>query len=152
MLSSIKKTVVAAVAALGMAAAVVSTPTPAAAQWHGGGFHGGGFHGGWGGGWRGGWGRPGWGGGWGWRRAGWGWGPGWGWGGGWGGCWNCGWGWGWGYDPGWAIAAAAVPVGVAIAANSAQPAYAGGPGCWSRRRVWTAGGHYLGRRLVNICY
>lgn len=156
MRNPIKKTVVAAIAALGMAMAVASMPTPAEAQWHGGfhggGFHGGGwgggFHGGWGGGWHGGWGRPGWGGGWGWRRAGWG--PGWGWGGG---CWNCGWGWGWGwgYDPGWAIAAATVPLGVAIAANSA-PGYYGGPGCWVRRRVWTAHGHYLGRRLVNICY
>jgi hypothetical protein len=150
MRNSVRRTVVAAIAALGMATAVATVSTPAEAQWHGG-FHGGGFHGGgWGGGWRGGgWGRPGWGGGWGWRRAGWG--PGWGWGGGWGGCWNCGWGWGWGYDPGWAIAAATVPVGVAIAANAAQPGY-GGPGCWVRRRVWTAGGHYLGRRLVNICY
>ena len=62
--------------------------------------------------------------------------------GGWGG------GWGWGWDPGWAIAAATVPVGVAIAS---QPAYGGDPGCWVRRRVWTARGHYLGRRLVNIC-
>src|ERR1700733_974416 len=134
MLNSIRKTVVAAVAALGMATAVAATSTPAEAQWHGGGgFHGGGFHGGgWGGGWHGG----GWrGGGWGWRRAGWG--------GGWGG------GWGWGWDPGWAIAAATVPVGVAIAS---QPAYGDGPGCWVRRRVWTGGGHYLGRRLVNICY
>jgi hypothetical protein len=140
---SIKKTVVAAVAALGLATAVASMPTPAEAQFHGGGFHGGGFRGGWGGGgWRGGgWGRPGWGGGWGYRRAGWGWGGGWG-----GGCWNCGWGWGW--DPGWAIAAATVPIGVAIAS---QPAYDGGPGCWVRRRVWTANGHYMGRRLVNIC-
>ena len=60
-------------------------------------------------------------------------------------------GWGWGWDPGWAIAAAAVPVGVAIAANASQPVYGDGPGCWARRRVWTAGGHYLGRRLVNIC-
>ncbi len=165
---SIRKTVVAAVAALGMATAVATVSTPAAAQWHGGGggFHGGGFHGGgfggggfrgggWGGGgwhgggWRGGgWGRPGWGGGgWGWRRAGWGGG----WNGGWGGgCWNCGWGWGggWGWDPGWAIAAATVPIGVAIAS---QPAYGGGPGCWVRRRVWTANGHYMGRRLVNVC-
>ena len=164
---SIKKTVVAAIAALGIATAVASTP--AQAQWHGGGgfhgggFHGGGFHGGgfgggfhgggwhgggWGGGWHGGWGRPGWGGGgWGWRRAGWngGWGGGWG-----GGCWNCG--WGWGYDPGWAIAATALPLGVAIAANAAQPAYGGDPHCWVRRRVWTARGHYLGRRLVNLCY
>jgi hypothetical protein len=139
MRNSIKNTVVAAVAALGMATAVATISTPAEAQFHGGGgfhgggFHGGGFHGGgWGGGWRGGgWGRPGWG----------------------GGCWNCGWGWGggwgWGWDPGWAIAAATVPVGVAIAS---QPAYDSGPGCWVRRRVWTAGGHYLGRRLVNICY
>jgi hypothetical protein len=105
--NSIRKTVVAAVAALGMATAVATISTPAEAQFHGGGgFHGGGFHGGgfrgggWGGGWRGGgWGRPGWGGGWGYRRAGWGWGGGWG-----GGCWNCGWGWGggwgWGWDPG----------------------------------------------------
>ena len=58
-------------------------------------------------------------------------------------------GWGWGWDPGWAIAAAAVPVGVAIAS---QPAYGGDPGCWVRRRVWTANGHYMGRRLVNVCY
>ena len=167
MRNSITKTVVAAIAALGMATAVATISTPAEAQWHGGGgFHGGGFGGGWhgggwrgggwrgggwGGGWHGGWGRPGWGGGgggWGWRRAGWG--PGWG-----GGCWNCGggWGggWGWGYDPGWAIAAATVPLGVAIAANAAQPVYGGGPGCWVRRRLWTSGGHYLGRRLVNIC-
>jgi hypothetical protein len=153
MRNSIKRTMLAAVAALGMATVVASTPTPAEAQWrgglHGGGWGGGWHGGGWGGGWHGGWARPGWGGGW--RRAGWGWGPGWG-GWGWGGCWNCGWGWGWGYDPGWAIAAATVPVGVAIAANAAQPAYSGDPGCWVRRRVWTAGGHYLGRRLVNICY
>ena len=138
---SIKKTVVAAIAALGMATAVASTP--AQAQWHGGGgFHGGGFHGG---GWHGGGWGGGWHGGWGWRRAGWGGG----------GCWNCGWGWGggwgWGWDPGWAIAAAAVPVGVAIAANASQPFYGDDPGCWARRRVWTASGHYLGRRLVNIC-
>jgi hypothetical protein len=134
MRASIRKTVLAAIAALGMAAAVATISTPAEAQFHGGGggFHGGGFHGGgfggggfrgggWGGGWRGGggWGRPGWGG-----------------------------GWGWGYDPGWAIAAAAVPIGVAIAS---QPAYGGGPGCWVRRRVWTANGHYMGRRLVNVC-
>ncbi len=137
---SIRKTLVAAVAALGMATAVATISTPAEAQFHGGGggFHGGGFHGGgFGGGGvhGGGWG----GGGWGYRRAGWGWG---------GGCWNCGWGGGWGWDPGWAIAAATVPIGVAIAS---QPAYDGGPGCWVRRRVWTANGHYLGRRLVNIC-
>ncbi|MFZ0605946.1 MAG: hypothetical protein WAN05_32125, partial [Roseiarcus sp.] len=71
--NSITKTVLAAVAALGMATAVATISTPAEAQWHGGGFHGGGFHGGfggggfhggwrgggWGGGWHGGWGRPG---------------------------------------------------------------------------------------------
>jgi len=145
MRNSIKKTVVAAVAALGMATVVASTPTPAAAQWHGGGFRGGGWGGGWhgggwGGGWHGGWGRPGWGGGgWGWRRAGWG--------GGWGGCWNCGWGWG-------------LATGALLGAAATYPyygdvyrdAYYGGPGCWVRRRVWTANGHYLGRRLVNICY
>ncbi len=164
---SIRKTVVAAVAALGMATAVATISTPAEAQFHGGGaafmaavstaaalaaaftaeVGGGGWHGG------------------GWRRwlarrrlgparmgrrlglsaRGLGWGGGWG-----GGCWNCGWGggWGWGWDPGWAIAAATVPVGVAIAS---QPAYDGGPGCWVRRRVWTANGHYMGRRLVNVC-
>ncbi len=152
---SIRKTVVAAFAALGMAAAVATISTPAEAQWRhggggwgGGGWHGGGWGGGWhgggwgGGGWRGGWvARPGWGGGWGYRRAAWGWGPGWG-----GGCWNCGWGWGW--DPGWAIAAATVPVGVAIA--NSGPVYADN-GCWVRRRVWDARGRYLGRRLVNLC-
>ena len=158
---SIRKTVVAAIAALGMATAVATISTPAQAQWHGGGggFHGGGFHGG---GFRGG----------GWAAAagmaeagaaavgtaagagldgaaagatarGLGRGGGWG-----GGCWNCGWGARWGWDPGWAIAAATVPLGVAIAS---QPVYGGGPGCWVRRRVWTAHGHYLGRRLVNIC-
>jgi hypothetical protein len=142
MRNSIRKTVVAAIAALGMATAVATISTPAEAQFHGGG----GFRGG---GWRGGgWGRPGWGGGWGYRRTGWGWGGGWG-----GGGWNCGWGWeggwGWGWDPGGPIAGATVPVGVAIAS---QPTYGGDPGCWVRRRVWTAGGHYLGRRLVNICY
>jgi uncharacterized membrane protein len=134
MRASIRKTLVAAVAALGMATAVATISTPAEAQFHGGGggFHGGGFHGGGfgGGGFHGG----GWGGG-GWHGGGWG-RPGW------------GGGWGWGWDPGWAIAAATVPVGVAIAS---QPAYDGGPGCWVRRRVWTANGHYMGRRLVNIC-
>jgi hypothetical protein len=67
MRNSIKKTVVAAVAVLGMATAVATLSTPGEAQFHGGGgFHGDGFHGGGfrGGGWRGGgWGRPGWGGG-----------------------------------------------------------------------------------------
>ncbi|HEY5205024.1 MAG TPA: hypothetical protein VIJ63_10535, partial [Roseiarcus sp.] len=65
MRGSIRKTLVAAVAALGMATAVATISTPAEAQWHGGGggFHGGGFHGGGfgGGGFRGGgWGGGGW--------------------------------------------------------------------------------------------
>ena len=127
MRNSIKKTVVAAVAALGMATAVASMPTPAEAQWHGGGgWHGGG----WGGGWRGG---------------------GWGWGGG---CWNCG--WGWGLATGALLGAAATypyyGYGYGYPYYGAGYGYGGGPGCWVRRRVWTAGGHYLGRRLVNICY
>jgi hypothetical protein len=147
MRSSIKKTVVAGIAALGMATAVASTPTPAEAQWHGGGgFHGGGFHGGFGGGgfrgggWRGG----GWGGGW---RGGWGWG---------GGCWNCG--WGWGLATGALLGAAATypyygyGYGYPYPYYGAGYGYGGGPGCWVRRRVWTARGRYLGRRLVNICY
>ncbi|MGC2787216.1 MAG: hypothetical protein WA397_26005, partial [Roseiarcus sp.] len=64
MRNSIKTTMVAAIAALGLATAVASIPTPADAQFHGGGgFHGGGFHGGFGGGgFRGG----------GWRGGGWG--------------------------------------------------------------------------------
>ena len=160
------KTAVAAMAALGMATAVAATPTPAEAQWHGGGgFHGGGFGGGfhgggggfhgggwgggfrggglrgggWGGGWHGGWGGPGWGrAGWGWRRGGWG--GGWGWGGG---CWNCGWGWGgwgWGWDPGWAIAAATVPLGVAIA----SPA-----GLWRRPRLLGQAAGLDGERTLS---
>ena len=66
---SIRKTVVAAVAALGMATAVATISTPAEAQFHGGGFHGGGFHGGGWGGDRGGWHSDrGWGNWFGWRR------------------------------------------------------------------------------------
>jgi hypothetical protein len=95
-----------------MATGVATISTPDKAQFHGdgGGFHGGGFHGGV-------WGWPGWavavGGAQGrlGRR-----------------------------DPGWAIAAAIVPVGVAIAS---QPAYGGGPGFWVRRRrtatIWAGG-------------
>jgi hypothetical protein len=42
MRNSVKKAVVAAIAALGMATAVALMPTPAEAQWRGGGaFHGG---------------------------------------------------------------------------------------------------------------
>ena len=52
----IKKISLAGVAAIALAAAVVTTSAPAQAQrFHGGGFHGGGWHGGgWHGGWRGG--------------------------------------------------------------------------------------------------
>lgn len=131
----VSKSIVAGLAALIVSIGVSVAPTPAAAQWHGGGFHGGfggGFHGGGFGGWRGGWG---------WRR-GWGWGPGWGYA-----AWYPWWGWGypwwgWGYGPGWG------------------PDYAGGyygggdSGCWTYRRVWTrpgGKGRYLGRRLVNVC-
>ena len=63
---SIRKAVVAAFAALGMAAAVATISTPAEAQFrHGGGGLGGGWGGGWhgggwGGGWHGGWGGGGW--------------------------------------------------------------------------------------------
>jgi hypothetical protein len=140
-----------------MAMAVVSMPTPAEAQWHGGGggFHGGGFHGGgfgggfrgggWGGrGWGGGWRGGGWRGGWGWRRGGWG-----------GGCWNCG--WGWGLATGALLGAAATYPYYGYGYGYEDPYYGAGygynnnNGCWVRRRVWTAGGHYLGRRLVNIC-
>ena len=135
MRNSIKKTVVAAVAALGMATAVATISTPAEARWGGGGWHGGGWGGGWRGGWGGGWGRGGWG----------------------GGCWNCG--WGWGLATGALLGAAATypyygygygyPYGYGYGADYG---YGGGSGCWVRRRIWTAGGHYLGRRLVNICH
>ena len=148
---SFKKTVVAAVAALGMATAVASMPTPAEAQWHGGGgfhggFGGGGFHGGFGGGgFRGGWGGGGW-------RGGWG-----GWRGGYGnrGCWNCGYGWWWpGFATGAIIGAAAT---YPYSYDYGYPYYGGGygygadNGCWAYRRVYTRHGHYLGRRLVNLC-
>ena len=155
---SIRKTVVTAIAALGLAAAVATVSTPAEAQWHGGG----GFHGG---GWRRRLGR-----GLAWRRLGrrrlarrLGRPPGLG-------RWlglasrrmgprlgrrlgrrllelRLGLGLGW--DPGWGIAAATVPIGIAIAANGA-PGY-GDNRCWVRRRVWDERGRYMGRLLVNVC-
>ena len=77
-------------------------------------------------------------GGYGWRRYGWGgyWNSGWaytGWGG-------CDWGWG---DCGW---------GPGVAYVGDYPyAYPAASSCWVHRRVWTAHGRYLGRRLVNVC-
>ena len=157
---SIRKTVVAAVAALGMVmAATISTP--AEAQFHGGGFYGGGFHGGgfhgggWGGGWHGGgwrgggWGRPGWGGGWGWGRAGWG-----------GGCWNCG-GWGWG---GWGgfpastasepiIVGASAPVIINIGVDPTQGDAIGrsSGGCVIHKLNYDSNGKYVGERQIPLC-
>ncbi len=142
------KMAVAALAGVGLAAAVATTPAEAA-SWHGGGWGGGWHGGGWGGGWHGGgWGGAGWGGGgWGWRGAGWR-GGGWGWGGGWGNpYWGGGWGGGWGY-PWWGW-------GPPVVVAGAYPYYAQpGDGCWVTRRVWSqpgGRGRYLGRHLVNIC-
>ena len=147
------KTMVAALATVGLAAAAATaTPASAAGFYHGGGggWGGGGWRGGgWGGGWRGG----GWGGGW--RGGGWG-GGGWG-----GGYWGGGyWGPGWGYA-GWGIPAGdgAIPVGagawrrppVVVGDVYADP---NGGGCWVYRRAWSQPnrhGHYLGRVPVNVC-
>ena len=44
--------------------------------------------------------------------------------------------------------------GVPITPATATPAYGGGRSCWAHRKVWTqpgGRGHYLGRRLVNVC-
>jgi hypothetical protein len=137
MRASFSQSFLAGLAALALSGSICLTAEPAEAQWRMGGWHGGG----WGGGWRGG-GWGGWRGGWGWRGpcGGWGcgaWAPGlavaawgvpaWGWG------WGPGWGWdsGWGWGPG--------------------VTYANDSGCWVVRRVWTRGGRYLGRRLVNVC-
>ena len=114
----------------------------------GGGWHGGGGFGGWrGGGWRGGYG----GGGYGYRGYGYGrWGyPGWGYAGwGWGVPW---WGWGYGGYPGDYYGDYGYGSGDPY--GYGQAGY-GGASCWAYRRVWTqphARGHYLGRRLVNVC-
>ena len=147
MRNSMSKKIVAGLSALAVSAALGLTATPADAQFRHGGFGGGfgGFHGGMGG-FRGG----GWGGGWhggGWRNAGWGYG-------GWNGCrWGgCGYnGWGWGLATGALLGAAATYpyYGNDYGADSS---YGSDNGCWVRRRVWDARGHYLGRQLINICY
>jgi hypothetical protein len=110
-----------------------------------GGFHGpamGGFRPGWSA-WHGGaWGHPGW--------AGWHWH---------GGCWNCGhWRNGWWRGPAFAS-------GLIVGAAATYP-YWGGDygypyygydsygydnGCWAYHRVYNRYGHYIGRRLVNVC-
>ncbi len=170
---SISRKIVAGLAALAMSAALSLSATPADAQFRHGGFGGGfgGFHGGMGGfgGWRGGGG--GWGGGW---RGG-GWGGGWrnaGWGGGWQGrSWNgCGWGgcgyngWGWGLATGALLGAAATypysgeyygypyyGYGYGSPYYGASNTYGYDNGCWVYRRTYNRHGHYIGRRLVNVC-
>ena len=64
-------------------------------------------------------------------------------GGGWGGCgWGCGGGWG----PGVALGVAGLAAG-AIIASQAQPA----PGCWVRRPVYNAWGHFVGYHNIYVC-
>ena len=150
MRSSISKKIVAGLAALAMTAAFSLTTTPADAQFRHGGFGGGfgGWHGGGFGGWRG----AGWGGGW--RGGGWGWGGGWR---------GCGWG-GCGYGGFWPGLAAGALIGTAATypywggySGYGYPyygaAYASGydQGCRVYRRTYNRHGHYIGRRLVNVC-
>jgi len=126
MFTSLKRTLVASVAALAVGLTLGASAPAAAAQFHGGGgfhgggfhgggFHGGGFHGGFaglrGGGWHGG----------GWRGRGWG-------------------------GAGWGLAGLAA--GAAIL--GAESGYYGG-GCWQSRPVYDAHGHYLGNRNVEVC-
>lgn len=133
MFSSLKKTLVASVAALAVGLTLGATAPASAAQFHGGGgggFHGGGFHGGGfhGGGFHGGGfhgGVAGWRGG-GWREGGW-----------------RGRGWG---GPAWGLAGLAA--GAAIL--GAESGYYGGD-CWQSRPVYDAYGRYLGNRNVEIC-
>jgi len=128
----VKRTALLACATAGLIALTLSA-TPSEARWRGGGWRGGGWHGG---GWRG----AGWRGGW--RGAGWRYG---------------GWRYG-GWRPGLAIGAAAIGLGVGLAASSAwgypgsgygyygYPGYYGGyQGCV--RQVWWRGAW----RLVNVC-
>ena len=162
---SISKSLVSGVAAVVMSLAAALSSAPAdAAFFHGGGFGGfhgggfGGFHPGGFGGWHGGWGHPGWGG---WRGGGWGWRGGYWRGGYWGG--GCGWG-GCGWWPG--LAAGAL-VGAAVTSPYwaygygypyygygypyATAGYGYGDSCWVQRPVYNRFGHYIGRRLINVC-
>jgi len=150
MRNSMSKKIVAGLSALAVSAALGLTATPADAQFRHGGFGGGfgGFHGGMGG-FRGG----GWGGGWhggGWRNAGWGYG-------GWNGCrWGgCGYnGWGWGLATGALLGAAATYpyYGYGYGYPYYGASYGYDNGCWVYRRTYNRHGHYIGRRLVNVCY
>jgi hypothetical protein len=135
----IRTAIVAAAAALGTSWAVVSTSAPAEAAFRfgGGGFHGGGFHGGFGGyGWRG----------YGYRGYGYGGYGGYG-------------GWWWpGFATGAIIGAAAAypyyygyPYDYGYPYYGAGYGYGYGGGCWVYRRVYNRWGHYIGRRLINIC-
>jgi hypothetical protein len=154
MRNSISKTIVAGLAALGLAGAVVLPTTPASAGWSGGStWHGGGGGGGWhGGAWSGGntWHGGSWGGGW----HGGGWGNGWhgGWGGG---LWHPGyWRGGVWYNGWWGPAVAA---GIAAGALATYPDWGGdygfgyNNGCWAYRATYDAYGRYLGENWVNIC-
>jgi hypothetical protein len=177
----IVKSLASGAAAVALAGVMSLASAPAnAAFYHGGGFGGfhggfggfhggfGGFHGGFGGfrggfggfrgpamgAWRGGWARPGWGWRGGWARPGWGWRggwarPGWGWRRGY---WNNGWWWG-----------PAIAGGLIV--GSTWPYWGGGSpyydsgydngydnGCWVYRPVFNRYRHYIGQRLVNVCY
>jgi hypothetical protein len=125
MFSSLRKTLVASVAALAVGLTLGAAPA-SAESFHGG--HGGGFHGGGGsGGFHGGGARVGaWHGGGNWHGGGWR-------GNGWGGA-------------GWGIAGLAA--GAAIL--GAEDGYYGG-GCWQSRPVYDAYGRYLGNRNVAVC-
>ena len=158
---SISKSAVAGVAAVVLSAATSLTPAPAeAAFFHGGGFggfHGGGF-GGWrGGGWGGGW-RPGWGG---YGRGGYGYG-GWWWPGFatgallgaaatypyWGGYYGYPY---YGYGYGYPYYGVGYGYGYPYYGAGYGYGYGNGNGCLVYRRTYNRYGHYIGRRLVNVC-
>ena len=137
MVQSVKKSVIATVAALGIGAAIVGPATPAFAQTlHGGGGHGGGWHGG-GGNWHGGatsaWrGGSNWhGGGTAWRGGGWH---------------NRGYGYGYGWGPAVGIGVAGLAAGAIIGAEGPY-----GDGCLTYQAVYDAYGRYAGQREVYIC-
>lgn len=124
----LKKSAVAAVAALTLGLGTVAATTPVEAAgwaWHGG--WGGGWHGGWGGGWHGGWGR------------GWGWGP------------AVGLGVVGGAVAGAAIASNGPYYGYYGPYYGPGPYAAPPPNCTAYRPVYDAYGHYLGRRSVDVC-
>jgi hypothetical protein len=135
---SVKKTLIAAVAALGIGAAIVGPSTPAFAQTFHGGHGGGGWHGG-AGGWHGG--ATAWRGGGNWRGGNWRGGST---------AWRGG-GWhnrGYGYGYGWGPA-----VGFGVAGLAAGAVFEGpyGDGCLTYQAVYDAYGRYAGQREVYIC-